>query len=362
MPPSSLAQLERETLCDLLVERGPDAPTLCEGWSTADLAAHLVVRERRPDSGPGLVWPPLAGYTDKVRIAARDRTPWAKLVETVRRGPPFLLRPFDGPMNTVEFFIHVEDVRRVRKTAGNPAQSPRSWPTPSGRAFGPGGMAKKVPATIVITSPGRANKERGNGPRLTLSGEPGRTDHVQRWTPRRSQSRDQRRWSARRRAARRAARCLTSDASIGVHVEPGTVGLRVEDCAPAICKNEQSEAVLLIDAANVIGSRPTGWWRDRAGAARAFVDQLRAAVDSGRVAEPAIVVLEGKARDGVQGGVADGVTVLHAAGSGDDTLIDVASNASDVVILVTADRELRRRAEALGAEVVGPGWLLELLE
>lgn len=93
------------------------------------------------------------------------------------------------------------------------------------------------------------------------------------------------------------------------------------------------------------------------------MDQLRAAVDSGRVAEPAIVVLEGKARDGVQGGVADGVTVLHAVGSGDDTLIDVASNASDdVVILVTADRELRRRAEALGAEVVGPGWLLELLE
>lgn len=93
------------------------------------------------------------------------------------------------------------------------------------------------------------------------------------------------------------------------------------------------------------------------------MDQLRAAVDSGPVAQPVIVVLEGKARDGVQEGVADGVTVLHAAGSGDDTLIAVASNSSDhVVTLVTADRELRRRAAALGADVVGPGWLLELLE
>ena len=96
MPAASLAQQERKNLCDLLVELGSDAPTLCAGWTTADLAAHLVVRERRPDSGPGLVWPPLAGYTDKVRKAVRDRTPWEKLVETVRRGPPLLLRPFDS--------------------------------------------------------------------------------------------------------------------------------------------------------------------------------------------------------------------------------------------------------------------------
>lgn len=93
------------------------------------------------------------------------------------------------------------------------------------------------------------------------------------------------------------------------------------------------------------------------------MDLVRAAVDAGRVAKPVIVVLEGKARAGVQGGVVDGVTVLHAAGSGDDTLIEVAGNAHDqVVTLVTADRELRRRAQALGADVVGPGWLFELLE
>jgi uncharacterized protein (TIGR03085 family) len=172
MTPSSLAQQERKTLCDLFVERGSDAPTLCEGWFTADLAAHLVVRERRPDSGPGLVWPPLAGYTDKVRRTVRDRTPWEKLVEAVRRGPPMLLRPFDGPMNTVEFFVHVEDVRRAQD-GWEPRPIPPELADALWARVGPGGMAKKVPATIVITSPGRADKERGTGPRLTLAGDPG---------------------------------------------------------------------------------------------------------------------------------------------------------------------------------------------
>ncbi len=121
--------------------------------------------------------------------------------------------------------------------------------------------------------------------------------------------------------------------------------------------------MLVIDAANVVGSRPTGWWRDRAGAARAFVATLRSAVESGRLTEPVVVVLEGKAREGAPADLADGVTVLHADGSGDDTLVDVVAKASDhAVTLVTADRELRRRAEALGANVVGPRWLLELLE
>ncbi|MGO8825878.1 MAG: TIGR03085 family metal-binding protein [Acidimicrobiales bacterium] len=172
MTATNLAQPERTTLCDLFVERGPDAPTLCEGWRTVDLAAHLVVRERRPDSGPGLVWPPLAGYTDKVRRAVRDRTPWEKLVETVRRGPPLLLRPFDAPMNTVEFFIHVEDVRRAQD-GWEPRPISAELADALWARVGPGGMAKKVPATVVITSPGRADKERGTGPRLTLAGDPG---------------------------------------------------------------------------------------------------------------------------------------------------------------------------------------------
>lgn len=117
--------------------------------------------------------------------------------------------------------------------------------------------------------------------------------------------------------------------------------------------------MLLIDAANVVGSRPTGWWRDRAGAARAFVDGVRAAASSGRIDQPVVVVLEGKARQGVPPGLAQGVTVLHAAGNGDDLLVDVVEHTAEhAVTLVTADRELRRRAEALGAAVVGPRWLL----
>lgn len=172
MAPPILAQQERETICNLFVELGPDAPTLCEGWTTADLAAHLVVRERRPDSGPGLVWPPLAGYTDKVRRSVKNRTPWTKLVETVRRGPPMLLRRVDGPMNTVEYFIHVEDVRRAQPN-WEPRQISEELANALWARVGPGVMAKKVPATIVIASPGRPEKEAGTGPRLGLSGDPG---------------------------------------------------------------------------------------------------------------------------------------------------------------------------------------------
>jgi uncharacterized protein (TIGR03085 family) len=172
MATPSLAQQERETLSDLLLEYGPDAPTLCEGWVAADLAAHIVVRERRPDSGPGLVWPPLAGYTEKVRLAARDRMSWDQLVSTVRGGPPLLLRPFDGPMNTVEFFIHVEDLRRGQDgwepRAISPALADALW-----ARVGPGGMAKKVPATIVLTSPGREDKQGGSGAAVTVTGDPG---------------------------------------------------------------------------------------------------------------------------------------------------------------------------------------------
>jgi hypothetical protein len=119
--------------------------------------------------------------------------------------------------------------------------------------------------------------------------------------------------------------------------------------------------MLVVDAANVIGSRPTGWWKDRAGAARSFVGDLRAGVAAGRLSGPVVVVLEGKARQGAPSGTAEGVTVVHAEGSGDDALVDVVRDAPDdeAVVLVSADRELRRRAEALGAEVVGPKWLLE---
>lgn len=113
------ARRERAALCDLFVELGPDEPTLSGDWTTRDLAAHLVVRERRPDAAIGILVSKAAGYTDKVQsgIAAGD---WGELVDTVRSGPPFWsptkLEKVDQVANTVEFFVHLEDVRRAQPT------------------------------------------------------------------------------------------------------------------------------------------------------------------------------------------------------------------------------------------------------
>lgn len=120
--------------------------------------------------------------------------------------------------------------------------------------------------------------------------------------------------------------------------------------------------MLVIDAANVIGSRPDGWWRDRPGAARRFTAQVSAAVDAGTLDPPVTVVLEGRAREGVGEGFEGGVEIVHAAGEGDDTIAAVAqANAEPGVFVVTADRELARRVRAVGADVVGPNWLLDRL-
>jgi uncharacterized protein (TIGR03085 family) len=108
------AQFERQALCDLFLEVGPEAPTLCDGWTAADLAAHLVLRERRPDAMPGVIVPALAGYTEKVQRQTRDSQPWEQLVAQVRSGPPFPLRPIDEVVNSVEYFVHHEDLRRAR--------------------------------------------------------------------------------------------------------------------------------------------------------------------------------------------------------------------------------------------------------
>lgn len=119
--------------------------------------------------------------------------------------------------------------------------------------------------------------------------------------------------------------------------------------------------MLVVDAANVVGSRPDGWWRDRAGAARRFVDEVRRAVVDGRVDPPVIVVLEGRARSGEPEGVTDGVEVVHAAAEGDDAIVAVVERC-DRPRVVTADRELSERVvDAGAAEVVGPTWLLARL-
>jgi uncharacterized protein (TIGR03085 family) len=112
-----LSQRERHALADLLLELGPDAPTLCQGWRSADLAAHLVVRDTRPDAVPGMVVPfgPLQAWTEKVMERARDTMTWPALVDRLRNGPPPWLRPFDSQLNTLEYFVHHEDLRRAQE-------------------------------------------------------------------------------------------------------------------------------------------------------------------------------------------------------------------------------------------------------
>ena len=113
------ARRERGELCELFLELGPDQPTLCGEWTTRDLAAHLVVRERRPDAAIGIVVSKMAAYTDKVQAGVADDD-WDALVDTVRSGPPFWsparLTKVDELTNTVEFFVHLEDVRRAQPT------------------------------------------------------------------------------------------------------------------------------------------------------------------------------------------------------------------------------------------------------
>jgi 8-oxo-dGTP diphosphatase len=144
----------------------------------------------------------------------------------------------------------------------------------------------------------------------------------------------------------------------------------------------------VVDVANVMGARADGWWRDRAGAARRLCLEVKALADRGDGSPPEVagvvawvLVLEGQAREAVAlladelneldaglderdpGGPAL-VRLVSAPGSGDDAIVSVVADAvarDETCLVVTADRELRRRCEELGASVVGPGWLLRLL-
>jgi uncharacterized protein (TIGR03085 family) len=129
----SLPDRERAALADLLDELGPDAPTCCEGWTTAHLAAHLVVRDRRPDALPGYgteeagLGGPLASWSHRLEDRLRDSTPFPDVVARLRSGPP-LWSPVGWPLvarmvNVAEYAIHHEDVRRAQ-----PGWAPRELP------------------------------------------------------------------------------------------------------------------------------------------------------------------------------------------------------------------------------------------
>jgi uncharacterized protein (TIGR03085 family) len=171
------ARRERRLLADLLLATGPDAPTLCAGWTTRDLAAHLVVRERRPDAAAAGLIPPLAGHGEHVRLA-KAAEPYAQVVHEVRT-PPWW-SPVSNPLtdelaNGLEFFIHHEDVRRgeggwTARTL-DPGQERSIWSTVRFTArFG----LRKLGFPVALRAPGFGEVTiGGDTPRATVVGAPG---------------------------------------------------------------------------------------------------------------------------------------------------------------------------------------------
>jgi uncharacterized protein (TIGR03085 family) len=170
------ARRERHALADTLAAAGPDAPTLCEGWATRDLAAHLVLREQRPLATPGILIKPLSGFTKRIQdqLAAGD---YAKLVEQVRNPAwwvPSRIDAVEEAMNLGEFLIHHEDVRRAA-----PGWQPRELDQGYAealfrRARGTARLAaRRFPATIVATAPGFGEFTAGaGGDKVEVRGAP----------------------------------------------------------------------------------------------------------------------------------------------------------------------------------------------
>ncbi|MBE1576873.1 TIGR03085 family metal-binding protein [Amycolatopsis roodepoortensis] len=168
---------ERRALSELFEEVGPDAPTLCTGWKTRDLAAHLLVRERRPDAAPGILVPALASYTQRVQDSYAAR-PWSEVVGKVRSGPawfwPTSIGAVDELANSAEFLIHHEDVRR-----GRPGWEPR--PADSARDAAAWKSAKqasklnlrKSPVGVILKTPeGREARVKEGPDTVTVIGAP----------------------------------------------------------------------------------------------------------------------------------------------------------------------------------------------
>nr|BFE35283.1 hypothetical protein GCM10010200_075340 [Actinomadura rugatobispora] len=170
---------ERSALCDALAEAGPAAPTGCAGWTAADLAAHLVVREGRPDAGPGILLPLLAFHTERVRRRAVRTSAFEELVDRIRRGPPkwspYAVPVMDKNANAVEFFVHHEDVRRARPDweprTLSPALEDLLWRRIKIARF----ALRKVPVEVTLIRPdGRTARASSGRGRRTPGGAAGR--------------------------------------------------------------------------------------------------------------------------------------------------------------------------------------------
>jgi uncharacterized protein (TIGR03085 family) len=169
------ARGERSALCDLFDRLGPGAPTLCTGWDTYDLAAHLVLRERRPDAMGGIAIKALAGYTASVQNTLKARHPYPELVGIARRpGGIYGLLPFlDEAVNTLEYFVHHEDVRRAQ-----PSWEPRELPADLDRLIwkrvssGARLMLRRSPVGVVLHRLGGGVALGGaqEGPKVEVTG------------------------------------------------------------------------------------------------------------------------------------------------------------------------------------------------
>nr|WP_145484864.1 MULTISPECIES: TIGR03085 family metal-binding protein [Streptomyces] len=174
---STFAKRERLLFADLLETVGPDAPTLCEGWRTRDLAAHVIVRERRPDAAGGALIKQLAPRLEKV-MAEYTAKPYEELIQLIRTGPPrfspFQVKQVDEAANTVEFYVHTEDVRRAQRDWSarelDPVFQDALWSRleRTARLLGRG-----VPTGLVLRRPdGQTVVAHKGAPVVTATGEP----------------------------------------------------------------------------------------------------------------------------------------------------------------------------------------------
>ncbi|OBK13958.1 TIGR03085 family metal-binding protein [Mycobacterium asiaticum] len=172
----SVARRERAALVETMLAAGPDAPTLCEGWRTRDLAAHLVIREHRIDAGPGILIPFFAGHTEKLQNKVAENTDWEELVGKIAAGPP-VYSPFkllDPVANVAEMFIHHEDVRRAG-TDWEPRELEPKLVAGLQRTLGLMGRLTltKVPGRVALrTTDGKTVLIAGQGPAVTVTGPP----------------------------------------------------------------------------------------------------------------------------------------------------------------------------------------------
>lgn len=174
------SKVERLALCDLFDQVGPDQPTLCDGWTTHDLAVHLYVRESDPLAGPGIMIPALADTTARRMEQVKTKYSFAEVVDKVRNGPPgFSIYSIPGlghHLNTTEYFVHHEDTRRavedftVRELPTE--QQLGLWKTVR---VGAKTMTRNAPSGIVLRLPDGtesvAKKPTEHGS-VTVTGEP----------------------------------------------------------------------------------------------------------------------------------------------------------------------------------------------